>query len=113
MNRSSESVERTTISEGLDIIEVEGENDVFETHFDRSDRSASLAIVEMVAALGNTSPLEVTPISASIDTDALDTLLSSERSNNWGCDSITLQYEGFEVTVDGEGRIQAVPLEDS
>jgi hypothetical protein len=111
VNHSSEPSRRTATADGLDVVEFDADRERFQTRFDPTQRSASLAIAEMIAAIGNTSPLDLTPLSTTIDTDALDALLSTSPTGDRGCDSISFHYEGFEVTVDSDGRLQADPLE--
>lgn len=101
------------IADELDVVEFDSDRDGFRARFDSTERSASLAIVEMIAAIGNTSPLELTPISTTIDTDALDALLSPSPNGDRVCDSIAFHYEGFEVTVYHDGQMQADPLEQT
>lgn len=113
MNRFSDSSGSTAIGDGLDVVEFDADSELFQTRFDRTQRLASLAIVEMIAAIAGTSPLDLTPLSTTIDTDALDTLLSTSPTGERGRVSIAFHYEGFEVTVDSNGRIEADPLEQT
>lgn len=113
MNSSSNPSGRTVIGDELDVVEVDAERERFQARFDRTELSASLAIVEMIASIGDTSPLEITPISTTIDTVVLDTLLSTSPTGDQGCNCITVHYEGFEATVHSDGRLEADPLEQT
>ena len=65
--------------------------------------SPSIAIVERLAELENRDPVAMEPLGASLDLDALDSLLSSAS----GDIEVTFDAYGWRVTVDGDGRIEA------
>ncbi|MFP9192392.1 HalOD1 output domain-containing protein [Natronosalvus vescus] len=66
------------------------------------------AIVDLVARVDGQSPIELAPIYEVVDPDALNTLFShrsgtAERSPG---QTFEFVYEGYRITVIGDGRIQ-------
>lgn len=90
-------------------IESNGDQECLQIDFDHHTDSACLAIVSLVSAATNSSPVELTPLQSVIDVDALNRLLASESNGSHHSVSTSFHYEGLEVTVDSEGRIEVVP----
>lgn len=76
----------------------------------RTDESVCFTIVETVAEMTDSDPLELEPLGTVVDTDALATLFGgSERLP--GHDAyLTFRYEGCIVSVDGEGSVSVSRL---
>lgn len=69
--------------------------------------TATQAIVQLVAELEDVDPTELPPLGESIDTDSLDRLIRSSRAREaYGPCRITLQYEGYDVTVRSSATIE-------
>lgn len=64
------------------------------------ETSSSIAIVEAVAKKEGKSPMDLTPLAESIDTDALNSVLQGKSSV-----SVDFSYEGYNITIDTDGRI--------
>jgi hypothetical protein len=83
----------------------------FRATFDSDRDSTSLAVVDVVASINRTDPLELTPLQSVIETTALDELTSGDLGG--GFDSIRFRYENCQVTVRSDGVIEAIPLSGS
>lgn len=101
------------IADSLTPVESDAETGVFRARYDSSRDSTSLAVVAAVATADNRDPFELAPLQFSIDTDALDALLAEPITIGRGCTKTTFCYEGFEVTVFGDGLIEAAPIENT
>ena len=70
----------------------------------RSAESPSNAVVNAVAAIDDTHPLELAPLYDAIDTDALDTLFRSRsESTNQSSGHVDFLYSGYLIRVDASG----------
>lgn len=68
-----------------------------------TDESPSEAVVRAVAALTNTSPLELDPLYHAVDPDHLDGMFGGETDATVGAaSSFTFAFDGCEVTVTPE-----------
>lgn len=68
-----------------------------------------VAVVSAVADATDTDPLELPPLSNAINPEALNDLVSAERSP--GLESISFAYAGYDVVVSGAGDIQISQLD--
>lgn len=69
------------------------------------DHSATHAVVQAVADVKGVSPIDLNqPLYSAVDTDALDNFVSS-LSDKPADVQITFEYDGFEVTVSGNGSV--------
>lgn len=75
-----------------------------EYRWDGADRP-SRAVVEAVAAATGREPATLSPLQRRVDTDALDSFLTSTREPGDERLSVSFAYEGVEVTVGTGGRI--------
>lgn len=67
------------------------------------DETLCLAVVRAVAAISNTEPMDMPPISHCIDPDVLERLADDMRSTrDW---EIGLNFSGHRVTVNSDGMI--------
>ncbi|NHN49053.1 hypothetical protein G9464_15840 [Halostella sp. JP-L12] len=81
-------------------------DDVVERRYDRSDaRPVPTIVVDAVAEAAGADPLDLTPLVATIDTDALDALFRSASRDA----VLSFEHDGCRVTVSGEGRIVVAP----
>lgn len=62
----------------------------------------TVSIVTEIADMENEDPLELAPLDSTLNADALEKLIPADD-----CESLCVefQYQGFEVTVEGDGQI--------
>lgn len=71
----------------------------------------SYAIIETVADLEGTNPVDLTPpLYAAIDPEALNDLFTSQSEST--VNRITFQYAGYDVTVWGDGEFQVSSINE-
>lgn len=97
------------ITDSIDAVRFDADDELFHATYDSARDSTSVAVVAVVAAALGTDPCALSPLASTLDTDALDNLISESPSEN--CNSISFPYETFEVTVISEGTIVAEPTE--
>lgn len=66
--------------------------------------SPSLAVVAAVSRARRCDPVELEPLAAAVDTDALDSLVSGRTPADVG-PHVTFDYAGFVVEVRNDGRL--------
>ena len=98
--------------ESLTAVEFDADRELFQAAYDSTRESASLAVVTVVATVLDRDPLDLPPLESAIETDALDRLVACSTGVQ-GCDSISFQYEGIEVTLTSGGRIEADPMDNA
>lgn len=76
--------------------------------FDSTAMSPTVAVACAVAELAGKDPLDVGPVSSSVDTTALDSLL---RSHHTRSSDVRVQFsvDGYDVDVTSYGRISVRP----
>ncbi|SFR32168.1 HalOD1 output domain-containing protein [Halogeometricum limi] len=76
-----------------------------------SDESVCFTVVDAVADVRAIDPLELSPLGAVVDTDALDALFApgSELTRPHDVD-LTFEYEGCGVTVESGGTVSVAPV---
>ncbi|QLG27410.1 hypothetical protein HUG10_07545 [Halorarum halophilum] len=72
--------------------------------------SPSSAVVSAVAAASDTDPLDMNSLNATVDTDALNSLVT-QRRDAVGDLHITFEYHGYEVTASSYGGLKVKPLQ--
>ncbi|PSQ28626.1 hypothetical protein BRD03_02760 [Halobacteriales archaeon QS_9_68_17] len=79
---------------------------VVERRYDRPDvGTVTEVVVSGLAAAADADPLDLTPLTASVDPDALDELF-----RHASCDAmLTFEHDGYRVRVSGEGRVVVTP----
>ncbi|SDN20199.1 hypothetical protein SAMN04487949_3649 [Halogranum gelatinilyticum] len=90
-------------------IEYHAEEDLYQAQFSTTDEVASDAVISAVAAASDTDPLDMEPLYATVDTDALDSLVTPRRAAI-GDLHLTFEYQGYEVTASSCGSIKLKPL---
>ncbi|MFC4451881.1 HalOD1 output domain-containing protein [Halorussus aquaticus] len=95
----------------MSTVEFDTDRELFQAEFDRTHDSVSLAVVALVATVRDKEPDLLAPLYSSIDVDALEELFADSTITQQGGGRISFTYEGLEVTVCGDGKIEAVPLE--
>ncbi|SEW22593.1 HalOD1 output domain-containing protein [Halobacterium jilantaiense] len=88
----------------FDYFEYDGEKAVFYATFDSTDTDPSLAVASAVAVVTNTDPTAIEPLHTTIDTDALDAILT--RGPVDGADvTVTFTVEGHTVQLETGGTL--------
>lgn len=87
------------------IDEVEEQDDRYRVTYDPEHVTPSLAIITVVSKITNTSPLKLDPLYETIDGDAVDTLVTADRSS---VSQLTFQYRGYDITVGSDAVIEVV-----
>ncbi len=109
---ASPSQDRTFATEGslceFDSFEYHAEDDIYRALFSSTDESASTAVVSAVAAVLDIDPLDMDPLHATVDTDALDSLITPQNSAV-GDLHVTFEYCGYEVTASSYGSLKVKP----
>ncbi len=110
MRPSQETPGSIDVVDSLTAVECDLEEELFQATYDQSSESATLAVVAVIAAATNKDPLELAPLHYTINGDALDDLFTNSITGTEMRGSTSFEYEGFEVTVFSEGRIEADPI---
>ena len=61
-------------------------------------------VIEGVAALSNRDPSSMQPLYTAVDPDALDTIFAPPTDAHQNA-HVTFEYEGCQVTVQGDGQV--------
>ncbi|WP_310930113.1 HalOD1 output domain-containing protein [Halogeometricum luteum] len=73
-----------------------------------SEGDVCFAVIDAVSELTATDPLELEPLGAVVDTDAVETLFDSAPSGTVRHDaSLSFRYENCDVTVGSDGTVSA------
>lgn len=94
-------------------VEFDVDEETFRAEYDSSRDQPSLAVVAAVAEVSNTEPEKLTPLHSAINTSALNDLFSSTGNARQRNDCLSFSYEGFEVTVFGEGTVEVSSEENA
>lgn len=85
----------------------DGDIDVEQLSFEwTAGEPPSVAVVEAIAAATGRDPTGVGPIYESVDTDALDALVSGGTPDAGSAVHVSFTHEGVQVTVDSRGGIE-------
>lgn len=71
-----------------------------EETFTKGESPPSRAVVQAVADAEETGPVEIPPLYEAIDLEMLNRCL-----HEYGFDSVTFTYNGYEVVVESKGRV--------
>ena len=89
-----------------------GSNSPTSVHHDFTEvQTASLAVIETVAAVTGTDPIELPPLYDAIDPDALNSLFEPHERRTDSDLRVEFSYNGFDLVV-REGPEVVVRLED-
>lgn len=97
----------------MSTVEFDVDRELFQAEYDRHQDPVSLAVVALVATVLDKEPDRLAPLYSSIDVDVLAELVADSTPMLWGASRFSFTYEGFEVTVFGDGTIEAAPLENT
>lgn len=92
-----------------DTVEFDADTGVYRTRFEQENGDLCFALVEAIAAIEQTDPVDVMPIGDSVDLDALERLLQSASDS---CTlEMTLPEHGYHVVILNEGIIELQPTD--
>ena len=77
--------------------------DRYQASYDIEKISPSLAVVEAIATVEGIEPLDIEPLGASVDLEALDSVLRSETGQS--DPTVTLRTQGYEITLYSSERL--------
>lgn len=83
-----------------------------ETHrfeYDRDATPASMAVVAALSEVTGSDPIELEPLHATVDADALEALTTVRHTPNGDVD-VSFSIEGYRVTVHSYGVVAVAPL---
>lgn len=89
---------------GVNTVEYHHETAAVRTQFNQERTPASMAIVATLAEVMDVDPVELEPLHASVDPDALDALVRV-RNGMDGDIHVTLTHEGYTITVSSYGVV--------
>lgn len=72
--------------------------------FDPETTPPSMAVVATLAAVDDIDPVEVEPLYETVDTDALDAVVSNGTDDR-GDISVTLHVNGYALSVSSDGQV--------
>lgn len=110
---SHDSSAAMAIVESMTAVEFDPERDLFFASYDSDSDPASLSVVAVVAAANECNPLDLPPLHGTIETDALDAVFAESATGGTEHGSPSFAYDRFEVTVFGDGLIEADPLDSA
>lgn len=94
-----------------DAVEYDAETETYRASFDASTESAPLAVVATVAVLEETTPAELPPLYAAVDPEALEAVVESADAASSAPVHASFSFEGYAVTVHGDGVVTVAPEE--
>ncbi|MFC4448295.1 HalOD1 output domain-containing protein [Halorussus aquaticus] len=97
--------------DSMTAIEFDTNRGLFRAVYDRNRDSASLAVVALVATVLDEDPDRLAPLYSSIGGDAFERRFREITDTRRGKGHTSFSYEGFEVTVFGDGTIEADSLD--
>lgn len=89
-------------------VEYDPDRDLYAGSFDSSETEPSMAVVEAVAEVSHSDPMDLEPLYRSVDTDALDSIVTYADGSGV---SVSFEVETFDVSVYGDGTIEVRPPE--
>jgi len=76
-------------------------SETYRAEYEPETTPPSMAVVSLLAWVLDTSPIEMAQLQHSVDTEALDTLLTSRSAR--AVVEISFPFEGYEITVGNNG----------
>ena len=65
----------------------------------------SISLIEELSEMTDRDPLTMPPLYDSIDTDALDSLLSNASTNGHPTVTVSFEYDGYSISIESSGNI--------
>lgn len=91
-------------------VEYDPERDLYSGSFNTSETEPSMAVVEAVADVTHSDPMDLEPLHRSVDADALDSIVTNADGPTL---SVSFELEKFAVSVHGDGTIEVRPPESA
>lgn len=110
---TSESISLDSLDSAAALTYHEGTG-TYRAEYDRRVDPPQEVVVQSVAALEGSSPIELDPLYTVIDPDSLDQLFApTVGGQHLGDGKITFHYQGYEVTLHSYGVVAIRPVERS
>lgn len=90
---------------GAPEVEYHEPTESYRAEFDRHTHLATEAVITAVATATDTAPHEIPPLAHTIDPDALNQFFTANPNRNVSDTTITFEYAGHTVTVNGHGTV--------
>lgn len=90
---------------GIDV-EYDPDSDRYLGSFDEQQTEASVAVVDAIAAVHHSDPMDLEPLYDSVDTDALDSLIANTDRRSA---TVAFDVDELRVTVGCNGTIEIEP----
>lgn len=94
----------------LESLEYHRDSATYRAEYDPDATSTSMAVVASLSEVMGVDPIELDPLGAFVDTDALDEIVQVRGRTN-GDRSVTFTVEGYEITVYSYGFVVLAPSE--
>lgn len=104
------SMAASLASAELESLEYHRDSATYRAEYDPNSTSTSMAVVASLSEVAGVDPIELDPLGASVDTDALDDLVDVRGRKNGDC-SVAFTVEGYGITVYSYGLVTIAPLE--
>lgn len=93
---------------GVEAVEYQQDSGTVRIQFEHAQTPASLAVIATLAEMLNTDPVELDPLHATIEPDALDAIVSAHNGMT-GDIHVSFTHEDHEVTVSSYGVVTITP----
>lgn len=93
---------------GVEAVEYHQETATVRTQFDQEKTPASMAVIATLADVMDADPVELDPLQATVDPDALDALVRV-RHGTEGDIHVTFAHQGHAITVSSYGVVTLSP----
>ena len=81
------------------------DRNVFEKEFDPVYDTPSTILIDTIAYIHNADPITLDPLAETVDTDALDLLLTSPSEADERPIDVRFSYEGLDICMRSDGKI--------
>lgn len=90
-------------------VEFDSETRSYRTNYENAESAPGIALVEAVAAIEETDPIELEPLGSVLDVDALDSVIGTMPSGPETL--IAVSYEGYHAMFHGDGSMELKPID--
>lgn len=104
------SMTASLASAELESLEYHQDSATYRAEYDPNSTSTSMAVVASLSEVAGVDPIELDPLGASVDIDALNGLVDVRGRKNGDC-SVAFTVEGYEITVYSYGLVTIAPSE--
>lgn len=78
---------------------------IFEKKFDLEEENPSTILIEIIAYIHHADPITLEPLAETVDTDALNTLLTSKFEGDERPIEVCFSYEGLFICIRSDGKL--------